>query len=474
VGRAWGTRQSGRTRYRPQRPSRLACSPGVPEEHAAIDQMSDLEFHEPRPGWAFKPSNGALIRFEKNRIAIFKAHPPQAWVKRSTDPIWRPFRGDEIVCLRRVAGSVRGYRSRRRRASHSEHPVLPGVSIAQIRGFRPDQRYEAMERFLAIIPAEILREVTRFRSRSWQMYCLLKRCPGALELTASNRALGFMLGNLWVFGQGQVRRPMRSVRALIPRRRREIAAYLGFPGTNATVRCLRRVSTDSLTVPRLLDLRDAMATPEVVRRLGFIPRINSGVIRIVRDPIARSLVTQAFLTEVGETRTFDRFCDVPERIREAADYLRFLGCSVPSFQSIGHLVDVFTASHEKLVSSRRAVDLDLGDPPVRGIPGVVEPLTTARDLQTEAREQHNCIGNPEFLLEILRGQLYVYRILEPERCTLALRPDGYEWRIGELKAKANREAPGAAYESVEAWLASASGACDRRVRSGRPDRFAAG
>jgi hypothetical protein len=75
-------------------------------------------------------------------------------------------------------------------------------------------------------------------------------------------------------------------------------------------------------------------------------------------------------------------------------------------------------------------------------------------LVEEARQQHNCVLGYRDEIALKRN-FYLYRVLEPQRCTLALRKHSDSWRIAELRSVCNEPADISVRRSVQKWLGSA-------------------
>ena len=118
--------------------------------------------------------------------------------------------------------------------------------------------------------------------------------------------------------------------------------------------------------------------------------------------------------------------------------------------------------HDRLVERMGRMDLKLLDPdpfPEPPFPGIIasdlnlEPLKTPAELIIEGRAQSNCVG--AYAKRIRRGGLYIYRVLAPERATLAIACTSKgTWRISELKAPENAGVMDWTRQSIESWLAS--------------------
>jgi hypothetical protein len=94
-------------------------------------------------------------------------------------------------------------------------------------------------------------------------------------------------------------------------------------------------------------------------------------------------------------------------------------------------------------------------PPISGTETII-PLTSTQALWEEGRRQRNCLrSNLSYVDKVLNGTLYIYRVLDPERCTLAIsRKYRNSWGISELKGLSNWSVKTATREHIKAWLSA--------------------
>lgn len=99
---------------------------------------------------------------------------------------------------------------------------------------------------------------------------------------------------------------------------------------------------------------------------------------------------------------------------------------------------------------RRIHAMPFPKPPIPGTADIV-PLTSSCQLSEEGRTQMHCVGGMTPLVK--DRAYYVYKILQPERETLAIMrwSDG-SWGIAELKLVKNQKVQPATKAHVKAWL----------------------
>lgn len=331
-----------------------------------------------------------------------------------------------------------------------------GLRETLARAERRRDRARMFAGFLATFPAEALARALRFAEGEWQVLQLLLRCPQAEELVDSNSLLAFGLAASAAFHPHAASRRWTEVRRLLARRRRVVTEWLGFGGSEAAVKLLRKVPAESITLRRALRLRAALAEPEQARALAHVGRINAGVMRLALDPELRAAVAPRLLEEVGQTRTEDRRPHVYRLLEDTLGLRREF--AVPGAPPRFAGLDELRAHHDELVdrlvaarpprppANRRR---PFPPPPVPGSETIV-PLLRAVDLVEEGRRQHNCIAT--YARRVLAGNLYVYRVLAPMRATLTLVRRRGVWMLDELLAARNRSVSYATENAVDAWL----------------------
>jgi len=168
-----------------------------------------------RPGWQFR--DGKLMMFGGDGVLVLRGGTaPLAWEKRGARGRWRHVR--PAIRLQELEQAARLtperieelVAERRRDAAASADPCvwtpLPFRDEDAVRAGLAT-RGEAARSFLATIAPEIRRVVRRFSFRQWHLLALCTRCPGALELAASNPGLAFAIASNWCFRDPAPRQP---------------------------------------------------------------------------------------------------------------------------------------------------------------------------------------------------------------------------------------------------------------------------
>jgi len=312
--------------------------------------------------------------------------------------------------------------------------------------------------------------------------------PECLELAESHPALALLLASTARL-QGRYRADIPAgeraafLRELARRPRREILAALDFPATESMVRLLGKIPADRLNLESLRLLRDLRLAPHAAKALRHLPRFGSGLIPIV---VRRRIWPHVGPELLRETAEDPDDASVFFQLRDTIDMAGELGRLgevgvVPSRSALVGLHDRLREDHEtRALRSQQAIrrreaqeragrvrpapnrPAPVPPPPAPARPagwqeppppppGFV-PLRTADELRSEGREMKHCAGS--YGRKVERGDTFIYRVLEPERATLALRWNkarGF-WSVSQLRGFENRPVRPDTTALVRDWL----------------------
>ncbi len=335
-----------------------------------------------------------------------------------------------------------------------------------------DQKRMAFEVFRSQLPEAVARHIERFYSHQWNMLDLLSKEEAAHDLAASNPVLFWCLAN-----SDQFRRmpglasPAEYARPYVLKKQREILRWLDFPASESAVKVMRKILPEAITTLDAQMLRRALMEPVAARFLTQLRPLNSGVLGLVCNPKLLPAITSQLLAEVTAADA--------ERVRQptadlliAALYLMAVSqirLPVPLFYSMDSVREfhnlVMAESRRKSeavkrrapykAKQKRAVKPQgLPSPPIPGTSDII-PLTTKEALHAEGKEQNNCVGS--CARKVRAGGTYLYKILQPERATLAITvgSDGF-WMRAELECAGNRPASPLTRAKVDEWLSAHS------------------
>jgi hypothetical protein len=318
--------------------------------------------------------------------------------------------------------------------------------------------------FRELIPAEFVQIAEGFQSHQWIMLKSLHQSDIFLDLARSNRVLAYCLANNAEF---RSKEDDIGARLAVPhshRKRREILEWLGFPPRESVVKLLGRLDPQVATLSTLRYLKSALHRNHMIgQALAHQPILNCGVISLLCSPGTKELVSSALLKEVAASE--DEVMNSPtlERLERAMELLRCMRVRrdirpLQSIAAVNSFHDDVSEEYPVFLEQRRMRHKKnkerpkhlFPDPPVPGTDTIV-PITSLYAIRRESQEQRNCVRH--YAPQVTNGNVYIYRVLAPERATLAIAPapDG-SWHRYELALKANRRVSQETAAHVDHWL----------------------
>lgn len=363
------------------------------------------------------------------------------------------------------------------------HTMLSPAAVAE--------KHRAYAGFRAALPAAVAAAVEPFRAGQWNLICLLRQSPAALDLAHSSPALAFALANQDAFRDRQPAWAdvVRRAAYLVSRRQRDILKWLGFPDTEAAARVFRRLPPQAVHTGGLRLLRNVLGRAPASRWLAHLRRPNAGVLAAIGRAALHPLLSPVLLEDIAGRAEDDYFAPSADLLLDVAGLWEELYPSRPPPRPA--TVNAARLLHDRLVLERprilearqaqreqqierdrirlealrppRDPDLLLGPAaavtyrttgtfPPPPLPGNehIRPITTQEELNCEGIELRNCVGS--YGPRVLRGGIYLYSVHVPQRATLSLvRCDG-RWVIEQLRVHANRAPRGETTRAVIDWL----------------------
>ena len=383
------------------------------------------------PGFGFK--NRKLYVFVEDRIMIMDVWPSLKAVEKKGQSPWMEF----VPRFRLLFDETQGP------GDFPDDPLPTGEEFLR-------QRRRAFGAFRANIPVPVARAVEKYQTRQWKLLQLMQKSPAAIELAGINPALCFALASYKIFRQQFC--TLEGATIVSKRRQRDIAEWVGFPGTDAAARILAKVRTESVSVDLLKSLSAMMRKPKKLKVLSHLPRLNAGVLGLLSNEPALAVTTPVLLSEIACDPEEDLHPHAAGMILHLLEMERTVAPDAPppkihSLACLRTLHDVVVAEFLRLDHQQGGV---LPKPPIPGSKSIV-PILTGADLREEGIMQNNCVGG--YVSKVRKGKTFIYRVLEPERATLEiiLTTEG-EWNLGQLKCHSNAKASAATHQAVESWL----------------------
>ena len=88
------------------------------------------------------------------------------------------------------------------------------------------------------------------------------------------------------------------------------------------------------------------------------------------------------------------------------------------------------------------------------LPGTeyIQPIVDIYNLEAEAGMLKNCCAGGDYRKKIKAGNLYLYRILQPERCLISIKRTANGWRIDEMKKACNEKVGKETRQIARKWV----------------------
>ena len=247
--------------------------------------------------------------------------------------------------------------------------------------------------------------------------------------------------------RGAARVGRRVLRRLARGRQRDLIGAFGFPAAESAVRAVAKLPAP-VDASALRDLRRALCNPTAAAALGRVRSISEPVLHLATTPAIVRVAAPALWAELS---TYRNDCwavtDVGEELMALSARLR--RAAVPA-GSVRSLDDIWTILAEPDGEA---------PPPVPGLTGAIERLTTAAELRSEGAAMAHCVAR--YGDEVASGWRAVYRVAaDPaagiDRATVMLRPSaGGGWEVDQFAGHANGPVSPATAAAVAAWLAAA-------------------
>ena len=292
----------------------------------------------------------------------------------------------------------------------------------------------------------------------WAVLAMVARVDGALDLLQASPALAVGLAHSFALRPTQ-RRPIRAARVQVRRRRRQIAGWLGFPETEASVKAIARLHPDDRTPQGLTALRCLLLAGEPW--LAHLNPITAEALAllIIQGP-RRDRLTLGLLQEIGAIRSAtgrDRaYGAVYRALNDGGEPRGRAGSPVlRSVEAAQQFLDeVCAQERQQWIAALRAEGPFPAPPYADALidgptPWRMSAISDAGSLVDHAARQRNCLDSDTYFRRILDGTGYAYELSwtagsRTRRATLYLDARGVlrrRWGMEDLRLSCNRPAP---------------------------------
>ncbi len=329
------------------------------------------------------------------------------------------------------------------------------------------------------IPHAVRRMLEPFTTERWALLAWASRSQAALDLLLSAPML------LWLLLVTASRQGWSEshIEACLIARRRDILAACGLHPAPSTLKRLARLEGPHFDRHTYAWIVDWLGDAHRVRALAHYPTLHQTHRRLLHafPDFAATVIVRHAPDSLDDLTEFKHW--VTDSLRMA----RQLGREGETIKALGACRDLAALQrvHDRLTAYMNAAsvrsamgcegaeaatlfamntalawvdsgdieDVAYGSPPVPGTDAII-PIRSRRELADEGREQQHCVLS--YHTEIRSGRYWVYRVLQPERCTLGLTlTPGIRPRIDQLKGYRNGSVDPETRAMVQAWLAEA-------------------
>lgn len=245
-------------------------------------------------------------------------------------------------------------------------------------------------------------------------------------------------------------------------KRTNILHKIGLPQSKSLGRLVRRISLSPMLPWELEDVTKALTNPELLALLRHHPNLHLNHLRLLlrlRHPVEPGILS--IVDGYSSTQDIQWVCRmVRDSLNMARRNERVLS-GVTSHQALqqlhDRLVERFNRDSGKDPEAQRAAHAeelaqeqgDYPSPPVAAIEGI-EPLTSWLELLEEGSMMHHCVGSYD--IPVALGEVFVYRMVNPERLTIALEYRNNRWVVGEVRGHCNANPSPGALDIVRRWV----------------------
>lgn len=222
---------------------------------------------------------------------------------------------------------------------------------------------------------------------------------------------------------------------------RKVLQQAGIPADRATLNLIKKMEKNAISHVGLDTLRAILSDRRKVRLMRHVPRFGQAELALIGgipdNDISLNLLQM--LKQPGVPALDDHVLDLYRNVTNLRKLLRlqpvwpYRGVKL-SRQQLREAI----ARLEMQVTNGSTTKFDFPAPPMSGVlldGFVIEPLTSIDAIVLEAEQMQNCLK--VYIPQILSGQHFAYRMLEPERCSVLLIGKAKNWEPMEIRAYNN-------------------------------------
>jgi len=255
---------------------------------------------------------------------------------------------------------------------------------------------------------------------------------------------------------------MEAFEQFLQFKRADILSAAGLPGSKSLARLVGRLKLSPMMPWELDDVRLALQQSEFLTLLRHHAEVHLNHLRLllrVRRPLWPGM-----LCLVNE---HTQAADLTWTCRMIRDTLNLAGGNEQVMVQVNsredlqdqhdRFIDRFNRqnhrnSAEKRLELAKALEEEHGaypKPPIAPVEGI-QPLSSWLELLEEGATMRHCVGSYD--MAVAWGEVFIYRMISPERLTISLEHRNDAWVVGEVRASCNANPSPAALERVRRWV----------------------
>lgn len=308
--------------------------------------------------------------------------------------------------------------------------------------------------FIRRIPMEVQHVARRFRHLQLTVLRFLRCAPASADLACDVPALFWLLCRV----ASEDDRKLSVLARTASKKRREIVRLIFGEQTMLTPQLFRKIRLIRCDYEEFLRMWEMLYAESQNDRIlhwpSFAPDTVGRAYRNGQPILPYKIIVRCISEGIDAVRmdrlvaihrdTWKMFC----ALRGEADAKLFA-----KIAQAWKTPDDLMRHHDKLAQvaierSEEEHSVPLPVPPLFGTPDIT-PITDSAELFREGRDMAHCVYSQ--LEQVLRGELSIYKVLRPERATLAI-SRGSPPQIVECSLRGNEEPSFATMESVRDWL----------------------
>lgn len=246
---------------------------------------------------------------------------------------------------------------------------------------------------------------------------------------------------------------------LLALKRTGILEKAGLPASKSVVRLINRIELSPLLPWELEDVVKSLSQTEFLSLLRHHSDLHLNHLRFLlrqRQPLWPGMLY--LVDKHSSALDLSWLCRmIRDTLNMAAGNRQMLE-RVSSRQALQELHDLLVGrfnsmgSDAKRAAHAEALAQEHGNFPAPPIPIIdgIEPLASWLELLEEGSSMRHCVGSYDMFVAL--GEVFIYRMMQPERLTISLEYRNNRWIVGEVRGNRNANPSPGALDIVRRWV----------------------